>query len=108
MHSGNYEVRDYKGRTPLHLAAELDRTVVAEYLLSLDQPAKCTVYDDQGNHVITTMIRTMPQVVSLPAYEHIMLMSYLIIDGYYGDRLTLKSDILCEVQVKISVSCMWY
>lgn len=56
-------MKDYKGRTPLHLAAELDRTVVAEHLLSLEKPAKCTVVDKAGSHVITSMIRTMPQVV---------------------------------------------
>lgn len=65
MLTGDYEVQDYKGRTPLHLAAELDRTVAAEYLLSLDPPAECRVTDKQGNHAITSMIRTMPQVVSL-------------------------------------------
>ncbi len=65
MLAGDYEVRDYKGRTPLHLAAELDRTVSAEYLLSLDPPAECQVTDNKGNHAITSMIRTMPQVVGL-------------------------------------------
>lgn len=64
MTVGNYEVPDYKGRTPLHLAAELDRTVAAEFLLSLDPPAECRVVDNRGNHIITSMIRTMPQVVS--------------------------------------------
>ena len=64
-YTGDYEIQDYKGRTPLHLAAELDRTVAAEYLLSLDPPAECRVTDKQGNHVITSMIRTMPQVVAI-------------------------------------------
>ena len=86
---GDYEVRDYKRRTPLHLAAELgelfgghssqtphkhkhthilplpitDRTEAAEYLLSLDKPAECRVSDNLGNTVLVSMIRTMPKVV---------------------------------------------
>ena len=63
--AGDYEVRDYKGRTPLHLATELDRSVAAEHLLSLDSPAECQVVDNNGNYAITSMIRTMPQVVSI-------------------------------------------
>ena len=89
-YTGDYEIRDYKGRTPLHLAAELgelafggslfpththpthayilplpitDRTEAAEYLLSLDKPAECQVSDNLGNTVLVSMIRTMPKVV---------------------------------------------
>ena len=62
--AGEYDVRDYMGRTPLHLAAELDRTLAADYLLSLDIPAECRVIDNYGNHAITSMIRTMPKTVS--------------------------------------------
>ena len=61
----NYETRDYKGRTPLHLATELGRIPIAKYLLSLDVPAECCVVDNLGNHVLTSMIRTMPIVVRL-------------------------------------------
>ena len=61
---GNYEIPDYKGRTPLYLAAELDRSVAAEYLLSLDPPANCQAVDKQGNYAISSMIRTMPEMVN--------------------------------------------
>ena len=62
---GDCEVRDYKGRTPLHLAAELDRTAAAEYLISVPISAEVRVQDDHGNHAIASMIRTMPRVVRL-------------------------------------------
>ena len=78
--TGNYEISDYKGRTPLYLAAELDRTVAAEYLLSLDPPADCQAIDKRGNHVIGSMIRTMPDVVSIALiqfYRHIIILDAL-------------------------------
>ena len=60
---GDCEVFDYKGRTPLHLAAELDRTGAVECLISVPILAEVRVQDNAGNHAIASMIRTMPQVV---------------------------------------------
>lgn len=60
---GNYEATDQKGRTPLYLAAEFDRSTVAEYLISLSEPAEVRVRDNDGNFALTSMIRTMPRVV---------------------------------------------
>ena len=61
---GNQEVQDYQGRTPLHLASELDRTSAAESLISLPEPAEVRVQDNIGNIAIASMTRTMPGVVS--------------------------------------------
>lgn len=60
---GDCESYDYKGRTPLHLAAELDRTAAAECLVSFPISAEVRVQDNVGNHAIASMMRTMPQVV---------------------------------------------
>lgn len=62
---GDCEVRDYKGRTPLHLAAELDRSAAAECLISVPISAEVRVQDNVGNHAIASMIRTMPHVVRI-------------------------------------------
>lgn len=61
---------DYKGRTALHLAAELDRTAAAECLVSVPILAEVTVQDDVGSHAIASMIRTMPQVVCICIHAH--------------------------------------
>jgi hypothetical protein len=60
---GDCELVDYKGRTPLHLAAELDRTAAVERLISAPILADVRVHDNMGNRVIASMIRTMPQMV---------------------------------------------
>jgi hypothetical protein len=81
-------VRDYKGRTPLHLAAELgqytsilrvfwiaffhtytlsfnplDRSETARLLLELPDPAPAGVEDSSGQAAIVWMIKKMPPVV---------------------------------------------
>ena len=65
-------MRDYKGRTPLHLAAELDRSNAAECLISVPISAEVRVQDDMGNHAIASMIRTMPHVVSAKTFSEIL------------------------------------
>ncbi len=60
---GNQDVLDYQGRTPLHLAAELDRTNAADCLVNLPEPAEVRVQDNHGNIAICSMTRTMPNVV---------------------------------------------
>lgn len=61
---------DYKGRTPVQLAAELDRTAAVECLISVPILADVRVQDNVGNHAIASMIRTMPEVVcSLKRYR---------------------------------------
>lgn len=59
---------DYKGRTPLHLAAELDRTAAVECLISAPILADVRVQDHMGNCAIASMIRTMPEVVCQPMH----------------------------------------
>jgi len=49
------EATDYRGRTPLFIAAELDRSVSAKYLL--ERGANATAKDNSGNMVITIMGR---------------------------------------------------
>ena len=60
---GDCEMVDYKGRTPLHLAAELERTAAVECLMSPPIFADVSVQDNLGNLAIASMIRTMPQMV---------------------------------------------
>ncbi|KAL5255648.1 hypothetical protein ACHWQZ_G011029 [Mnemiopsis leidyi] len=52
--------RDYKGRTPLLLAAELDRSVAALQLL--EAGAKAGVIDKTGLHTLCAMVEKMPGV----------------------------------------------
>ena len=61
---GDLEAKDYNGRTPLHLAINLDRTLVVEYLVSLPQPADVLTKDNLGNIAISCMIISTPGVVS--------------------------------------------
>ena len=59
------ETKDYRGRTPLHLAAERDRTAAALVLLSLDKPAVGSTCDDSGHTAIISLIQNMPEVTHL-------------------------------------------
>ena len=59
------EAKDYRGRTPLYLAAERDRTAAAMVLLSLDKPAVGSTCDDSGHSVIISLIQNMPEVTHL-------------------------------------------
>lgn len=59
------EARDHRGRTPLHLAAERDRTAAALVLLSLDKPAIGSTCDDSGHSALISLIQNMPEVTHL-------------------------------------------
>ncbi|XP_062576735.1 transient receptor potential cation channel subfamily V member 3-like [Saccostrea cucullata] len=54
------DVRDYKGRTPLFVAAELDRSETASLLL--DYKADVRITDDSGMKPLSWMITKMPPV----------------------------------------------
>ncbi|XP_063695249.1 transient receptor potential cation channel subfamily V member 5-like isoform X2 [Bolinopsis microptera] len=54
--------RDYKGRTPLLLAAELDRSVAAIQLL--EAGAKAGIIDKTGLHTLCAMVEKMPAVAN--------------------------------------------
>ena len=56
------EARDYKMRTPLHVAAELDRSDTARLLL--EYGANAGVVDSSGMSAIVLMVRKMSPVVS--------------------------------------------
>ena len=70
--AANYELRDYRGRTPLHLAAEYDRSLSAQYLLGLSPPASCDARDLGGLMALSVMVQTMPKVVSRHSHTHIL------------------------------------
>ena len=70
MHAANYELQDYRGRTPLHLAAEYDRSLSAHYLLGLSPPASCDVRDFGGLMALSVMVKNMPKVVSGHTHTH--------------------------------------
>jgi len=57
------ESRDYGGRTPLHLAVQLERPLLVDYLIGLPNPANIRTQDDFGNEVISSMIASMPILV---------------------------------------------
>lgn len=59
------EAKDHRGRTPLHLAAERDRTAAAMVLLSLDNPAVSSTCDDSGHLAMISLIQNMPEVTHL-------------------------------------------
>ena len=54
------EAVDYRGRSPLFIAAELDRSVSAKLLL--ERGANATAKDSTGNLCLTIMASKMPQV----------------------------------------------
>lgn len=54
--------RDFKQRTPLTVAAELDRSETARFLLQMGAPAD--VRDDSGQPVLVPLIMKMAPVVS--------------------------------------------
>ena len=56
------EAQDYKGRTPLFVAAELDRSDTARMLL--EYGANAGVVDKSGMAAIVLMVRKMSPVVS--------------------------------------------
>ncbi|XP_072017913.1 LOW QUALITY PROTEIN: uncharacterized protein [Amphiura filiformis] len=56
----NIHCRDYKGRTPLQVAAELDRSETAKFLLELG--ADASDKDDAGQPALVLMIVKMPAV----------------------------------------------
>ena len=57
------EARDYRSRTPLHVAVDMGRILAADYLISLPKPAEVRVSEKNGNMAISAMIKTMPCVV---------------------------------------------
>ena len=59
------EMKDHRGRTPLHLAAERDRTAAALVLLSLDKPAMGSACDDSGHSTLICLIQNMPEIAHL-------------------------------------------
>jgi hypothetical protein len=62
----NIERRDYKGRTPLQLAAELDRSESVRCLLEMKPiPANVGVSDYSGHMALTSMVATMPPVTKM-------------------------------------------
>jgi len=54
--------KDFKQRTPLQVAAELDRSETAGFLI--DRSAEAGVADDSGMTALVMMISKMPSVVS--------------------------------------------
>lgn len=54
------EARDFRQRTPLFVASELDRSVAAKFLI--EQHAAATAKDASGNMVLSSMIAKMPEV----------------------------------------------
>ncbi|BFZ16281.1 hypothetical protein BsWGS_19321 [Bradybaena similaris] len=60
-HGCSYKsIVDYKGRTPIHVAAELDRSETARFLLECEAPVHLS--DNQGSRAITWMISKMAPV----------------------------------------------
>ncbi|XP_059826953.1 transient receptor potential cation channel subfamily A member 1-like [Hypanus sabinus] len=59
-HDADINARDYKQRTPLQLATELDRTESARLLLQFQ--ADAGVYDNTGQLCLTPMVANMPQL----------------------------------------------
>lgn len=57
---GSMDDRDYKSRTPLQVAAELDRSETAKFLI--DEGATAGVQDNAGSSVMSFMISKMPPV----------------------------------------------
>eukprot|EP00118_Oscarella_pearsei_P013731 m.112623 g.112623 ORF g.112623 m.112623 type:complete len:838 (+) comp37445_c0_seq1:51-2564(+) len=58
------ENRDYKGRTPLQIAAELDRSESVSLLLDVKpRAADAGVKDYSGHSALSSMVRTMPPVM---------------------------------------------
>ncbi|XP_072894931.1 uncharacterized protein [Hemitrygon akajei] len=59
-HDADINARDYKQRTPLQLATELDRTESARLLLQFQ--ADAGIYDNTGQLCLTLMAANMPQL----------------------------------------------
>ena len=72
--SADLEAKDYRGRTPLHLAVDLYRSHAADYLISLPEPAQIRVTEQNGDMAISAMIKTMPKVVCYLHYCTFMLL----------------------------------
>ncbi|XP_065646900.1 uncharacterized protein LOC124812268 [Hydra vulgaris] len=70
-HGANIEDKDYKQRTPLQIAAELDRSVTAKLLI--DNGADASVYDSSMMTAMVLLIQKMPSValVALDQFHHI-------------------------------------
>ena len=70
-YTASYDLLDYRGRTPLHLAVEYDRSFAVQLLMGLPQPASCVVRDNFGQLALATMIENMPKLVScIHVYSH--------------------------------------
>ncbi len=59
------EAKDYRSRTPLHLAINIGKIVSTNYLLSLTTPPDVRVKDKDGNMAISAMIHSMPRMVRI-------------------------------------------
>ena len=70
--SADLEAKDYRGRTPLHLAVDLHRSLAADYLISLPALAQIRVTEKNGDMAISAMIKTMPKVVCYLHYSTCM------------------------------------
>ena len=70
------ESKDYRCRTPLHLAVDMGRALVAEFLVSMPTPAEVRVAEKDGNMAMSGMIKTMPHVVSSTITDSLSLLVY--------------------------------
>jgi len=69
------ESRDFRCRTPLHLAVDMGRALAADFLISMPTPAQVRVADKDGNMAMSGMIKIMPCVVRRSRLETIFTMS---------------------------------
>ncbi|XP_028398324.1 uncharacterized protein LOC114521948 [Dendronephthya gigantea] len=73
-YGGNIDARDYRNRTPLQVAAEMNRFKAAKLLVSEGAPAG--VYDHMGNSALSLLIEKIPEV-ALIALDQFHTVDYI-------------------------------